>query len=713
MTTEEYIEGLLNRIKESFSEAQYESIEKAYEFAATWHKDIRRRSGDAYIVHPCAVAEILLNLGMDAQSLQAAFLHDVIEDTEAPVDEMFALFGSEVMALVDGLTKLSRVDFPSKDIAQAENLRKLMLAMCNDIRVVIIKLADRLHNMRTLGSMPVENQKRTSKETLDIFAPLSARLGIMQIKGELEDLSFYYLYPEEYKKIDDRIKSMTNLESFIDNIKKQLTEALEPLNIKYELSGRRKHYYSIYRKMTRNACSFDEVYDLVAVRVIIDGPKELCYEVLGTVHSVWNPLLGRIKDYISVPKANNYSSLHTTVLADNGTPFEIQIRTTEMHRVAEYGIAAHWKYKDGKTDKGLDEKIQWLRQVIEAERDDYDSQEFINALKTNLFSGDVFVYTPDGKVMHLPVGSTVVDFAYAVHSEVGNRCSGAIVNSRFVPITTVLQNGDIVKVQTNGKRPSLDWLNFVKSSGAKNKIRAYFKRVNKEENIKTGREMLEYECKRRHYKAKDLFTPKRMQEALVKYSALTEDDLYAQIGSGVIKAENVFTFFINRLNEDLKSKTELPEYVPHTSSDSGVLINGEGDMLVRLSKCCNPVPGDSIVGYISRGRGISVHRLDCPNVRGIEDERLISAEWASVSSGSSFSVALTITAYDRKGLVADICSLVADLSKVTLTSIAARVDRKSGRAKVFVNVELDSIETLAKVKRSIGGIKGVVSVDRS
>ena len=477
---EQIISDLFTRIETVFGKEQAESIRDVYEYAYKKHDGVKRESGEPYIMHPVSVVKILLDLGMDSASIKAGFLHDVLEDTDTTREELQSLFGEEVTNIVEGLTKLKlkkngNIILDDGEavftVEQAENLRKLILAMCNDVRIIIIKLSDRLHNMRTLASKDRAKQIVKAKETLEIFAPLAARLGIMQIKGELEDLCFYYLYPEEYEKVKKMMDSIpVNVTDIVNEVKSKLTPSFKECGIKFEISGRKKHLYSVYRKMNRTGHAFNEIYDLIAVRLILNGDKTQCYEALGYVHQAWKPMPDRMKDYISRPKENSYSSLHTTVYSDAGYPFEVQIRTIEMHRIAEYGIAAHWKYKDGKTDAELDSKISWLRKVMEEERDDADSAEFLAALRSSLFSDEVYVYAPDGKVFKLPYGATVVDFAYAVHSEVGNHCSGAFVNGQFMPITTMLKNGDQVKIQTKGKHPSRDWLKIVKTNGAKSKI---------------------------------------------------------------------------------------------------------------------------------------------------------------------------------------------------------------------------------------------------
>ncbi len=720
-------EQLLDKIRSTYGE-DAEAIENAYFFAKQKHDGQKRKSGEDYIIHPMAVADIAMDMGMDAHTVEAAFLHDVLEDTDCTREEMEDKFGKEVVALVDGVTKLDKINFSSKQQAQAENLRKMLLAMCKDLRVVIIKLADRLHNMRTLDNVEPEKQQYTARETLDIYAPLAARLGIMQIKSELEDLCMRYLYPEAYYNLVAQISSKkTERDAFVAKVKKELDDALKAsptINFEYEINGRSKHFYSIYRKMMRQGCGLEGIYDLIAIRVIIDDPNpNRCYDVLGVVHALWRPLLGRMKDYISTPKPNNYRSLHTTVMAHGGSPFEVQIRTREMHRVAEYGVAAHWKYKDGKTDKQLDDKIAWIRTVMEQEADVKDSHELMENLKADIFSEEVFVFTPAGDVIVLPAGSTIIDFAYAIHTKVGERCSGGKVNQRMVPISTQLQTGDIVEVITMGKGPSRDWLKIAKSATTRNRIRSYFKRNMREENVKIGRSMLEAECRRRGYNPKDLCQSEWLETISRRYALNTDEDVMAAIGYGELTAAQVATRLIARRKEEEEAALAAqpveaapapvidPKFTRAAPQDGSVLINGQAGMLVRMSRCCSPVPGDKIVGYTSRGRGISVHRADCINIQTAEPGRLLPAEWAGVVAGK-FDVSLTIIADDRPNLIADVCGVINSQPNVNMTSIGAGVDRKSGDAVINMTVEVDSTDTLGRLKNKFQSVKGVVSVER-
>lgn len=711
----------LDKVDAVYTAEEASLIRKAYFFAKEKHTGQKRKSGEDYIIHPMAVAEIVIQMGMDVATVEAALLHDVLEDTPCTHDEMKAEFGEEVVFLVEGVTKLAKINFSGKQQAQAENLRKMLLAMCHDLRVVILKLADRLHNMRTLANVEPEKQIETAQETLDVYAPLAARLGIMQIKSELEDLCMRYLYPVEYNRLREVIASKKNeRDAFVTRMIAQLDAALKETDLKYEINGRSKHFYSIYRKMQRLQCGIDEIYDLVALRVIVDGEPSRCYDVLGIVHNLWKPLLGRFKDYISTPKPNNYQSLHTTVLAPGGAPFEVQIRTKEMHRIAEYGVAAHWKYKDGKTDNTLDKKIEWIRKVMEAEADVKDSRELMDTMKSDIFSDEVFVFTPKGDVIVLPAGSTIVDFAYAIHSKVGERCSGGKVNSRMVPLSTQLQTGDIVEVITNGKGPSRDWLKFVKSSSTRSRIRGYFKRNMREENIAIGKQMLELECRHRGYNPKDLLVPEWMQNISRRFALQDVDDVYAAIGYGELTNGQVVQKLIAMYREEQEKEKELPQEAAEVNprftqakpSDGAILINGQSGMLVRLGRCCSPVPGDRIVGYTSRGRGISVHRVDCINVRDVEKERLLPAEWAGVAAGK-FQVSLCIIAVDRPQLVGDVCGVINTMSSaVTLTSLGAGIDKRKGNAVINLTVQVDSTDTLAALKNKFLQVRGVIGVDR-
>ena len=701
---------LREKIERVFSGAQRELVLSAFDFAKERHAGQLRLSGEPYIIHPCHVANILLDLGMDAETVAAGFLHDVLEDTETTREEMAERFGEGVTTLVEGVTKLNKLQFKSKEQAQAENLRKMLLAMAKDVRVIIIKFADRLHNMRSLAYKSEEAQIAISKETMEIYAPLAARLGIAQVKGELEDLAMRYLYPKEYYELVDLISSKKEeREAFVEKVSEQLKHELDARGVKYEINGRAKHFYSIYRKMKRQKSGIEEVYDLMAIRIIVDTVKD-CYNVLGIVHSLWTPLPGRFKDYIATPKANMYQSLHTTVLNEFGSPFEVQIRTKEMHRLAEYGIAAHWKYKDGYTDRTLDEKIKWIREVMALHESDVeDSQEYLDALKTEMFTDEVFVFTPHGDVINLPAGSTVVDFAYAIHSDVGNHCTGGKINMKMVPLSTKLNTGDIVEVITSSSaKPSRDWLRFVASPSTKAKIRQYFKRTMRDENIRIGRDMLIAACKKAGYSAKQLMVDSWILETAEKQSFSSADDVLAAVGYGELKPKQIIDRLVHRYLQTVP-KEEVKTVTPKkASSGNGVLIDGEEGMQVHLCKCCNPLPGDRIIGYVTRGRGINVHRADCLNVSGLEQDRLIKAEWSGVVAGK-FSATLMVFA-DETAAINKVTELFSSMN-VEITHISATVDRDK-KVKIAVTVELGGREELISVKNKLMQIKSVTDVVR-
>ena len=659
---------------------------KAFELADKAHEGQLRASGEPYIMHPLAVADILAHLQIDHITLMAALMHDVVEDTSYSKEDLEEMFGSEVAFLVDGVTKLNQFQYETKEDRQMENYRKMILAMAKDVRVVVIKLGDRLHNMRTLKHMRSDKQKRIAKETLEIFAPLAHRLGIFNVKWELEDLSFRYLEPEKYYDLVDQMKQKRQArEDIVNDTMNQLTKALGEAHIKADIKGRPKHFYSIYKKMKKDNRDLSQIYDLLAVRVIVDTIPD-CYAVLGIAHSLWKPLPYRFKDYISMPKSNMYQSLHTTVIGTMGQPVEIQIRTWEMHRVSEYGVAAHWRYKEGNKngDKEFDQKVAWLRQVLEWQ-DTSNPTELVNALKLDVFSGEVFVFTPKGDVVKLPIGSVPLDFAYRVHTDVGHRCVGAKVNGKIVPLDYTLQNGDIVDIITSKtSKPSLDWLNIVGSSESKSKIRNWFKRENKAENIEKGLEALEKEAKRLNYTWKELIADNRLQQVTKQLKAGTEEEMFAACGYGGIPVSTVLLRLIelykkSKEAEESKRSTEqiiekLKAQGPKTTKNgTGVLVKGEAGVMVRMAKCCSPVPGDDIIGYITRGRGVSIHRSDCTSLGHTPEdlERMIEVSWDG-SSGESFHVGIDIQAYDRNGLLMEVMAVLSEL-KITITNINAKV----------------------------------------
>lgn len=707
---------LLVKLRKAYPD-RYAEIKKAYEFAKAAHEGQKRSSGEDYFIHPCAVVEILADFGFDSSTVIAAFLHDVLEDTPVTPEQLAEEFGQEILELVEGVTKLDKLQFTNREEAQAENFRKFFMAMAKDLRVIIVKLADRLHNMRSLKYLPPEKQQYISRETLDIYAPLAGRLGISFFKCELEDLAMMYLYPDEYKYITECIsKKRGERQELLDGIMTQIRGKMSELGIKGEVNGRPKHFYSVYKKMHQLHIDVDQIYDLLAVRIIVDSIKD-CYTMLGEVHTMWKPIPGRFKDYIAMPKANNYQSLHTTVVAD-GETFEIQIRTYEMHRIAEYGIAAHWKYKEGTTgiDTDLDNKVRWLREVMDAEKDVSGAKEFMDAIKINVFDDEVFVFTPKGDVYDLPVGSTPVDLAYKIHSAIGNKCTGAKINRKIVPLSTKLQTGDIVEIlMMNGKGPSLDWLKFVKTSSARSRIRQYFKKEQREENVHRGKEMLEKESRRRGYSLADLMQVSSLDGIMQRLSVSNEEDLYANVGFGGISTNQVLTKLIDAFrkqhpDEHNEISTADGAAAQRPRSKSGVLINGNANFTVRMAHCCTPVPGDEIVGYISRGRGVSVHRKDCPNVKSMEPERLIEAVW-DTGGDENFNVTLNITAENTGGMLAGITAYIA-AAKMPITGANVKVDTKEHIADITISVMIKNADDLEELVRKIKSIHGVIDVRR-
>ena len=716
----------MDRVRSYLPEEDWPVIERAFALADKAHASQKRASGEPYILHPLGVATILSELQIDRSTLVSALLHDVVEDTEISLEEIEEQFGPEVAFLVDGVTKLNQFQYQTKEEQQIENYRKMILAMAKDVRVVVIKLGDRLHNMRTLKHMRSDKQKRIAKETLEIFAPLAHRLGIFNVKWELEDLSFRYLEPEKYYDLVDQMKQKRQArEDIVNDTMSQLTKALGEAHIKADIKGRPKHFYSIYKKMKKDNRDLSQIYDLLAVRVIVDTIPD-CYAVLGIAHSLWKPLPYRFKDYISMPKSNMYQSLHTTVIGTMGQPVEIQIRTWEMHRVSEYGVAAHWRYKEGNKngDKDFDQKVAWLRQVLEWQ-DTSNPTELVNALKLDVFSGEVFVFTPKGDVVKLPIGSVPLDFAYRVHTDVGHRCVGAKVNGKIVPLDYTLQNGDIVDIITSKTgRPSLDWLNIVGSSESKSKIRNWFKRENKAENIEKGLEALEKEAKRLNYNWKELITDNRLQQVTKQLKACTEEEMFAACGYGGIPVSTVLLRLIelykkSKEAEESKHSTEqiiekLKAQGPKTTKNgTGVLVKGEAGVMVRMAKCCSPVPGDDIIGYITRGRGVSIHRSDCTSLGHTPEdlERMIEVSWDG-SSGESFHVGIDIQAYDRNGLLMEVMAVLSEL-KITITNINAKVQEDTKTVSINVVVDIRDISQLDFVMTKLRRIREVYTVQRS
>ena len=715
---------LIDTIHTYLPKAPCDDVTKAYNLAEEAHKDQRRVSGEPYILHPLAVAQILADMKIDTTTITASLLHDVVEDTSYTLDDIKKMFGKEVAFLVDGVTKLSRLNYRTKEDQQLNSMRKMFLAMAKDVRVVVIKLADRLHNMRTLRYMRSDKQKRIAQETLEIFAPLAHRLGIFNIKWELEDLSFRYLEPDKYYDLVDQMKQKRHVrEEIINEAIGVLRKALDEAHIHCEINGRPKHFYSIYKKMKKDNRDLSQVYDLFAVRVIVDDVKD-CYGVLGIVHSLWKPLPYRFKDYIAMPKPNNYQSLHTTVIGTRGQPVEIQIRTWEMHSIAEYGVAAHWRYKEGNqtaNKDAFDEKMGWLRNLLEWQ-DTSNPKEFVNALKLDAFSDEVFVFSPRGDVIDLPQGSIPIDFAYRIHTDVGHRCVGAKINGKIVPLDYKLKNGDIVEIITSkvGK-PSLDWLNIVGSSESRSKIRSWFKKENREENIAKGLEALERECKRLGHDWKALNVGGRLGRVAKQMNAGSEDDLVAAVGYGGFAVNTVLIKLMELHKKDLQKQEEktnslaalekLKTKKPVKHSGTGILVKGEPGLLVRLAKCCSPVPGDPIIGFITRGRGVSVHRADCPNVtHGQNDvDRLIDVEW-DYDGNESFEVNMEIVAYDRTGIMAEIMATLAEM-KISILSVNAKTsDTKN--VTIHMGISIKDLAQFEFVATKIRRLKDVYAVER-
>lgn len=715
---------LIDTIHSYLPQADCEDVTKAYHAAEEAHKEQHRVSGEPYILHPLAVAQILADMKIDTTTITVALLHDVVEDTACTLEDLRQEFGREVAFLVDGVTKLSRLNYRTKEDQQLNSMRKMFLAMAKDVRVVVIKLADRLHNMRTLRYMRSDKQKRIAQETLEIFAPLAHRLGIFNIKWELEDLSFRYLEPDKYYDLVDQMKQKRHVrEEIVNEAIDVLRKALDDAHIHCEINGRPKHFYSIYKKMKKDNRDLSQVYDLFAIRVIVDDVKD-CYGVLGIVHSLWKPLPYRFKDYIAMPKPNNYQSLHTTVIGTRGQPVEIQIRTWEMHHIAEYGVAAHWRYKEGNqtaNKDAFDEKMGWLRNLLEWQ-DTSNPQEFVNALKLDAFSDEVFVFSPRGDVIDLPQGAIPIDFAYRIHTDVGHRCVGAKINGKIVPLDYRLKNGDIVEIITSKTgKPSLDWLNIVGSSESRSKIRNWFKKENREENIEKGLEALERECKRLNHDWKTLNVGGRLGRVAKQMNAGSEDDLAAAVGYGGFAVNTVLIKLLELQKKDLQKQEEqntslvmlekLKPRKPVKHSGTGILVKGEPGLLVRLAKCCSPVPGDPIIGFITRGRGVSVHRADCPNVtHGQSDvDRLIDVEW-DYEGDERFEVNMEIVAYDRTGIMAEIMAALAEM-KISILSINAKTsDTKN--VVIHMGISIKDLAQFEFITTKIRRLKDVYAVER-
>lgn len=712
------IKDLIAEIKTYDPDVDEDLIRLGYSYATLAHQGQKRRSGEDYIIHPLGVAQILAELQLDAVTITAGLLHDVIEDTDVTLAELEKEFGKEVALLVDGVTKLSKIEFKSKEEQQVENLRKMFLAMAKDIRVLLIKLADRLHNMRTLKYQTLEKQAEIAEETLEIFAPLAHRLGIFKLKWELEDLALRYLEAEQYYQLVQSINmKRQEREEYMNEVIEILKENLDEMEIEADIQGRPKHFYSIYNKMVKQGKNLNEIYDLIAVRVIVDTVRD-CYATLGVIHSLWKPIPGRFKDYIAMPKPNMYQSLHTTVLGPRGEPFEIQIRTWEMHRTSEYGIAAHWRYKEGVStaDREYEDKLSWLRQILEWQRDMRDAREFMDSLKIDLFSDRVYVFTPRGDVVELSAGSVPIDFAYRVHTDVGHRCIGAKVNGRIVPLDYELKTGDIVEILTSkNSGPSRDWLSIVKTSQAKNRIRQWFRKEVREENVSRGRELLEKEAKK-HGLSEEDYRLSYLAGVAGKFNLQGIDELYLAISDGVITPNQV----VVKLRENLKKVSEIDEKttVPvlpwkgYGKPSQGIRVKGIDNVMVRLSRCCNPLPGDEIVGYVTRGRGVSVHRVDCANANHyLSDDagRMIEVAWDTYDDGK-YQVQIEVVAIDRPRLAMDVMTAIAD-TKTVINAVNARAT-KDNLATVDLKLEIRGLEHLDYIISKIKRVKDVLEVRR-
>ncbi len=716
------LEKLVTKVEQYNPHADMSLIIKAYSFGDAAHEGQFRNSGEKFFIHPFHVAMILADLNMDTATIVAGLLHDVIEDTDISYEDIVREFGVEIADLVEGVTKLKKLKYKTKQENQAENLRKMVLAMSKDIRVIIVKLADRLHNMRTLEYMTDNKKKEKAIETLEIYAPLAHRLGISKIKWELEDLSLRYLEPEKYYELVDKVsRKRRERENYIQDIIETLKKQLDDMKIHCEISGRPKSFYSIYKKMEMQGKDFEEIFDLTAIRILVDSIKD-CYGVLGIVHTLWKPLPGRFKDYIAMPKPNMYQSLHTTVIGPEGEIFEVQIRTYEMHKTAEYGIAAHWKYKEGVTKaESFDNKLAWLGQLLEWQNDLKDPKDFMETLKIDFFTDEVFIFTPRGDVINLPEGSTPIDFAYRVHTDIGNSCVGAKINGRIVPLNYQLRNGNIVEIITsvNSSGPSRDWLKIVKSTQAKSKIRQWFKVKDKDVNATKGRESLEKELKRQGYKINEIIKDEWLKNIADKLSINTIEDLYASLGYGNVKLNQVITklkdfhaeyYKIENEEEFLKEQTKKVQDKKKTKSNQGVAVKGVDNIKIRFAKCCNPVPGDDIIGYVTMGRGVSVHRKDCPNVKqNQEPDRLLEVEW-DVGKKASYNAEIQIRGIDRAGLLAEI-ALKLNEEGLALVSLNARPN-KDRMVLVNMVLEISDIDQLEGLLYRIKRIDGVIDAYR-
>ncbi|WML54166.1 bifunctional (p)ppGpp synthetase/guanosine-3',5'-bis(diphosphate) 3'-pyrophosphohydrolase [Neobacillus sp. PS3-12] len=719
-------EQVIDKTRAYLNDENVELVKRAHEYAKHAHREQYRKSGEPYIIHPIQVAGILADLEMDPATVAAGFLHDVVEDTSVTLKDLETVFNEEVAMLVDGVTKLGKIKYKSHEEQQAENHRKMFVAMAQDIRVILIKLADRLHNMRTLKHLPVEKQRRIANETLEIFAPLAHRLGISKIKWELEDIALRYLNPQQYYRIVNLMKKKrAEREQYLDDVIAEVRSRMGEVSIKAELSGRPKHIYSIYRKMVLQNKQFSEIYDLLAVRIVVNSIKD-CYAVLGIIHTCWKPMPGRFKDYIAMPKPNMYQSLHTTVIGPKGDPLEVQIRTFEMHRIAEFGVAAHWAYKEGKTledGNEFEEKMTWFREILEFQNDIANAEEFMESLKIDLFSDMVFIFTPKGDVIELPAGSVPIDFAYRIHSEIGNKTIGAKVNGKMVTLDYKLKTGDIIEILTSKHSygPSQDWLKLAQTSQAKNKIRAFFKKQRREENIDKGRELVEKEIRTMEFDVKEILTLENLKKVAEKFNFTNEDDMYAAVGYNGVTALQV----ANRLTEKWRKKrdqeqatniankiSDLKAFPSSKKRESGVRVSGIDNLLIRLSKCCNPVPGDEIVGFITKGRGVSVHRADCTNIETSDAQsRLIPVEWeTTLNDRKEYNVDIEITGYDRRGLLNSVLQAVNE-AKTNISAVSGKTDRNK-MATINMTIMIHNVSHLQKVVERIKQIPDIYSVRR-
>jgi GTP diphosphokinase / guanosine-3',5'-bis(diphosphate) 3'-diphosphatase len=717
-------EQVIDRTREYLNDEHVNMVQKAYDFAKEAHKEQYRKSGEPYIIHPIQVAGILADLEMDPSTVAAGFLHDVVEDTDITLSEIEESFNAEVAMLVDGVTKLGKIKYKSQEEQQAENHRKMFVAMAQDIRVILIKLADRLHNMRTLKHLPQEKQRRIANETLEIFAPLAHRLGISKIKWELEDTSLRYLNPQQYYRIVNLMKKKrAEREEYLDDVVNEVKDRLGDVQIDAEISGRPKHIYSIYRKMALQNKQFNEIYDLLAVRIVVGSIKD-CYAVLGIIHTCWKPMPGRFKDYIAMPKPNMYQSLHTTVIGPKGDPLEVQIRTLDMHQIAEYGVAAHWAYKEGKSfdDKiSFEKKLSWFREILEFQNESANAEEFMESLKIDLFSDMVFVFTPKGDVLELPSGSVPIDFSYRIHSEIGNKTIGAKVNGKMVTLDYKLKTGDIIEILTSKHSygPSQDWLKLAQTSQAKNKIKQFFKKQRREENIEKGRDLVEKEIKNQDFDLKEILTSENIKRVSEKFNFSNEDDMYAAVGYNGITAAQI----ANRLTEKDRRKREQEDKLEETmkelntqpvkrKKDAGVQVKGIDNLLIRLSRCCSPVPGDEIVGFITKGRGVSVHRADCTNVQTEEvEQRLIPVSWEGDGQDrKEYNVDIEISGYDRRGLLNEVLQVVNE-TKTNITAVSGKSDRNK-MATINMSISIQNISHLHRVVERIKQISDVYAVRR-